>query len=148
MYNRPPKSSVEELRRYDPELGVRYSWERRKWAITRKVMPLMWASIPRPVRRIPRRGGGADEVILDPRSELSLNYRNKTEVVGFVRDLNKDAVKEVLRMDGWRRGNDINKRIGNLEMMQEKQREFARKDRVHAAYDFLRSGWRRNPMSY
>lgn len=109
---------------------------------------MMQHSIPRPVRRIPRTGGGYDEVILDPQSELSLNWRNKTASVLYTEELNRDVVLEVMRMDGWRRGNDINKRIAGLEATQERQRQFERKDRVHAAYDFLKSGWRRNIMSY
>lgn len=148
MYNRPSRSSLAELKRYDPDLGARYSWEKKKWAITRKVMPIVWQSIPRPVRKIRSSGGGVEEVNADSRSELALNWKNKTAVIGFVRDLTKEVIRQVLRMDGWRRGNDINRRIENVEAIQQKQREFEKKDRSRAAYDFLRSGVRRNIMSY
>ena len=86
-------------------------------------------------------------MILDPQSELALNWRDKTAVIGYVKDLTKEVIREVLRMDGWRRGNSINNRIASLEAATEKQREFEKRDRYHAAYDFMKAGWRRNIMS-
>lgn len=148
MQNRPSKSSLAELKRYDSELGARYSWEKKRWAITRKVMPLLRSHLPLPVKRMPRMGGGFDEVLKPELSEAYLNWKNKTVVIGYVRDLTKETIREVFRMDGWRKGNSIHGRIAGVEAGIEKRQQYEKKQRVGAAYDFLRSGIRRNIMSY
>lgn len=131
------------LRRYDPNIDVRYSWERRSWAISfRTRRPDL---IPPPVRT-ELTGSGLLEHILPERSEAYISYRTKTYPAAYVRRLSWLAFDRIVESDAARNGS-VAKQIRNIESARASDQYRQSKDRWKEARSFMNHHARTNVMA-
>lgn len=124
---------ADALRRYDPELDVRYSWERRRWAIVfRTRRPDL---IPKPVVWTETEAGPA-ESLAPEYSEAYISYKTKTYPAGYVKRLGWPAYENIVNSDTQLRGSVAGK-LKELEEKREKEYAAQKKDRYKEARKFM-----------
>jgi len=134
---------AEALRRYDPELDVRYSWERRRWAIVfRTRRPDL---IPAPVKCALTSAGFVDE-LLPEKSEAYISYRTKTYPAAYVKKLGWPAYERIVASDTVLRGS-VKSQLKKLEEVREIERMRQAKDRYKEARSYMNWHARAHPMS-
>lgn len=134
---------AEAMRRYDPELDVRYSWERRQWAIVyRTRRPDL---IPPPVKNIHTEGGWLEE-LLPEKSEAYISYRTKTYPAGYVRRLGWSAYERLIQSDTMLRGS-VRKQLQKLKDEREIEQRRQSQERWKEARTFINWHARTHPMA-
>ena len=124
---------ADALRRYDHELDVRYSWERRRWAIVfRTRRPDL---IPKPVVWTETKSGPVESLAAE-NSEAYISYKTKTFPAGYVKKLGWPAYENIVRSDTQMRGS-VAGELRKLEEKREKEQEAQRKDRYKEARKFM-----------
>lgn len=123
------------LRRYDPNIDVRYSWERRSWAIVFR--PRRPDLIPPPVY-----GDGR----LAEQSEAHISYRTKTQPVGYVKKLNWQAVERIIAADTTRAG-PLSKQMASMQAQRDAGYGRQAKDRYKEARKYMNWHARTHPMA-
>ena len=126
---------AETLRRYDPNIDVRYSWERRSWAIVFR--PRRPDLIPPPVY-----GDGR----LAEQSEAHISYRTKTQPVGYVKKLSWQAVEKIIASDTARMG-PVAKQIASMQAERDAEYDRKAKDRHKEARKYMNWHARTHPMA-
>lgn len=142
---------VAALKRYDPGLRVRWSHERKRWAVdapyAEQTAP---AAIPAPVR-FERIEDGSHWVarLLPEYSERNIQYRDRRYVVCWATRLTRDLVGAIARRDSHRVRRGL---VGLLdEDMAVRDAEKAKterrttQDRVDAGYDRFKFNLRKDP---
>jgi hypothetical protein len=131
------------LRRYDPNLDVRYSWERRSWAISfRTRRPDL---IPRPVR--PEiTGSGIIEHLMPERSEAYISYRTKTYPAAYVKKLSWNTFERIVASDVGRNGSVTNQ-VKEIQAARDAEIHRQNKDRWKEARSFMNWHGRNNIMA-
>lgn len=134
---------VEALRRYDPDIDVRYSWERRRWAIAfRTRRPDL---IPPPVYSVPTEAGYV-ESLLPEKSEAYVSYKTKTYPVAYVSRLSWKTYEDVIKSDTVFRGS-VRKRLQQLADAREIEARRQAKDRWKEARTYMNWHARTHVMS-
>ncbi len=124
---------ADALRRYDPGMDVRFSWERNRWAITfRTRRPDL---IPKPVR-FTETAAGVIETIMPENSEAYISYKTKTFPAGYVKRLGWPAYENIVRSDTQMRGSVAGK-LKELEEAREAAYVAAKKDRQKEARKYM-----------
>jgi len=124
---------ADALRRYDPDIDVRYSWERRRWAIVfRTRRPDL---IPKPVRWVETKTGPV-ETLAPENSEAYISYKTKTYPAGYVKRLGWPAYENIVRSDTQMRGG-VASELQKLEDKREAEYAAAKKDRYKEARKFM-----------
>lgn len=124
---------ADALRRYDRDLDVRYSWERRQWAITfRTRRPDL---IPPPVKVVPVAGGWQEEV-LPEKSEAYISYQTKTFPAGYVKRLSWKAYEGIVQSDTMLRGS-VKRQMTALKNVREAEYKRQSKDRWKEARSYM-----------
>lgn len=123
---------ADALRRYDRNLDVRYSWERKMWAITyRTRRPDL---LPKPVRFIETKAGVV-ESLMPEKSEAYVSYRTKTFPAAYIDRLNWDAYKRIIESDSMRA--NVRSRLKDLEEKREAEYRAKSKDRWKEARSYM-----------
>lgn len=131
------------LRRYDRNLDIRYSWERRKWAVT--VRTRLKGMVPPPVR-YERVGGIFVTHLLPEKSERYISFHTKTIAVAYVDHVTTSVVDQIVASDSWRRGNSATRRVREVEEARVRGATTDKKARSREARKFLSFMHRRDPM--
>ena len=126
---------AEALRRYDPNVDVRYSWERRSWAIVFR--PRRPDLIPPPVH-----GEGR----LAELSEEHISYRTKTCPVGYVKKLSWNVAEKMIASDTARNG-ALAKQTAALQAGRDADAGRQAKDRYKEARKYMNWHARTHPMA-
>lgn len=138
---------ADALRRYDPNIDVRYSWERRSWAISfRTRRPDL---IPPPVRVKPlgdTAGAGFIEELLPEKSEAYISYRTKTYPAAYVKRLSMHALERIVECDTSRNGS-VKSHLKKIMAEREAAAHAQSKDRWKEARSFMNWHARTNPMA-
>lgn len=131
---------------YDRSLRVRWSWERRCWAIEAKVLrPELMAP---PVRFIPIPGTQlAREQLLPELSDKNICYRHKTSILAFTPVVDMRAFEVVVDSDGQRSRRSLSQRVEDVEAFRTVEFARQRKERAREARKFLNWSHNRTPMS-
>ena len=128
---------ADALRRYDPNIDVRYSWERRSWAISfRTRRPDL---IPPPVRVKPlgdTAGAGFVEELLPEKSEAYISYRTKTYPAAYVKRLSWHALERIVQSDVGRNGS-VKSQLKKIMADREAADHARSKDRWKEARSFM-----------
>lgn len=133
---------ADALRRYDRNLDVRYSWERRQWAITyRTTRPDL---LPKPVR-FTESEGGVLESLMPEKSEAYISYRTRTYPAAYVPKLSWDLYKKMIAADSMRR--NVKTRLKDLAVKREAEYKLQQKDRWKEARSYLNWHARTHPMA-
>lgn len=141
---RPQGSAVvAALKRYDKNLDVRWSWQKRMWAIVTR--PLRPDLIPAPMKWAHTAGGWVDER-LPEKSEAAVSFRTKTMPVGYVKHLTWDLVKQIATTDTWRNGR-IAKQLAKMQEAAERDRMRVARDRWREARKYMNWHARTHPMA-
>ena len=145
---------VAALKRYDPGLRVRWSHERKQWAVdapfAENTDPRF---IPKPVRFEKIEDGEGEHWVarlMPEYSERSMQFRDKRYVVCWAKNLTREILGAVRRCDSHRPG------MGNLvklfdheivmaEESKKKSRIAATDERVYTAWDKFKFHLRKNP---
>jgi hypothetical protein len=135
---RPQGYVVDALRRYDPNLDIRWSWEKRKWAIV--VRPLRPELIPAPIRYAKTSVGWVEEK-LPERSEAAISYRTETMPVGYFEKITWSVLGDIIENDTWRKGR-VARQLQAMAEKAEADRKKVEADRRKEAWKYLR--WRDN----
>ena len=141
---RPRESLVvSALKRYDPNLDIRFSWQKGKWAITTR--PLRPDLIPPPIRW-EKGEEGWGETMLPERSEARISYRTKTMPVAYVGRLSAEAISQVIEADTWKNGR-IERQLEKMQEVVERDRMIVKRDRWREARDYMKWHARTHPMA-
>lgn len=142
---RPQGSAVvATLKRYDRHLDVRWSWQKRMWAIVTR--PLRPDLIPAPMRWAKTEAGVWTDERLPERCEAAVSFRTKTMPVGYVKHLSWDLVRQVIGNDTWRNGR-LAKQLKAMQESAERDRLRVAKDRWREARSFMNWHARTHPMA-
>ena len=134
---------ADALRRYDPELDVRYSWERRRWAIVfRTRRPDL---IPPPVRPVLTAAGWTED-LLPEKSEAYISYRTKTFPAAYVKKLGWPAFDRIVAADTVLRGS-VKKQLKTLQVKREIAERAQAKDRWKEARSYMNWHARTHPLA-
>ena len=134
---------ADALRRYDPELDIRYSWERKRWAITfRTRRPDL---IPKPVAWT-ETASGPVEKLMPEKSEAYISWKTKTYPAGYVKKLGWPAYENIVRSDTQMRGG-VASELANLEAAREAVIASDKKDRYKEARKYMNWHARTHPMA-
>ena len=132
---------AEALRRYDPDMDIRYSWERQCWAIAfRTRRPDL---IPPPVRSTVTAAGFVD-TLLPEKSEAYISYRTKTYPAAYVKRLSWHTFDRVIASDTVFRGS-VRKHLLGLKEAREKEERRLRLDRYKEARTYMNWHARTHP---
>jgi hypothetical protein len=142
---------VAALKRYDPGLRVRWSWEKRKWAVD---APFAESTdpraIPKPVRFEQVDGTGHWVARLMPEySERNIQFRDNRYVVCWAKRLTPALVSAIAKRDSHR----VKKGLVGLfdrdqaERIDEKKKATRRAtdERVYSGWDRFKFDLRKNP---
>ncbi len=128
---------ADAIRRYDPNIDVRYSWERRCWAIAfRTRRPDL---IPPPVRSIAlgdRMSSGFVDELLPEKSEAYISYRTKTLPAAYVKRLSMHALERIVQCDTGRNGS-VKSQLKKIMADREAAAHAVSKDRWKEARSFM-----------
>lgn len=134
---------ADALRRYDPDIDVRYSWERRQWAIVfRTRRPDL---IPPPVRPVMTAGGVVEE-LLPERSEAYISYQTKTFPAAYVPKLSWNAMDSIVASDT-RLNGSVRRQMRDLKIAREAEAKRKAKDRWKEARSYMNWHGRTHPMA-
>ena len=134
---------ADALRRYDPELDIRYSRERKQWAIVfRTRRPDL---IPPPVSPI-KTAASFTEELLPEKSEAYISYRTKTFPAGYVKKLGWPAYSKIIASDTVLRGS-VRKRLDELKTVREREQQRQARDRWKEARTYMNWHARTHPMA-
>lgn len=134
-------SGVAALKRYDPTLRVRWSFEKKAWAVDAPYKKFDAQFLPAPVRYV-QSGTIVEEKLLPELSERRILYRDKRYLVCATKVLDRRLLYAVVAHDTHR-----NKRgaVGTFEDLRKEEkeqesREAARRkdERVYGAWDYYR----------
>lgn len=132
---------AEALRRYDPNIDVRYSWEHRKWAIAfRTRRPDL---IPPPVRPVITHAGVVEE-LLPEKSEAYISYRTKTYPAAYVKKLSWKTYDDLIASDTQLQGS-VKRQMKHLAEQREIEYRRKSKDRYKEARSFMNWHARTHP---
>lgn len=140
---------VDALKRYDRNLNVRWSWEKKKWAVEsptlrpdKVVPPVRFERIPGTTQYL--------EVMAPPYSEKRICFDRKTNVLFWIKKLTWDIVELVIESDvkRFKRREDFFKSVEKQDAVREKEVESYEKDMKREAYKFYRWAYNRSPMAY
>lgn len=134
---------IAAIRRYDPNLDVRWSWEKGKWALVYR--PPRPDLIPPPVRTV-RTAAGWVEERLPEKSEAHISFRTKTMPVGYVSNLSWHVFEQVVQTDTRRRGR-VARQLARMQEIAERDRRRIAKDRWKEARKYMLWHARTHPMS-
>lgn len=141
---RPQGSAVvAALKRHDKNLDVRWSWQKRMWAIVTR--PLRPDLIPVPMKWAKTAAGWVDER-LPERSEAAVSFRTQTMPVGYVKNLSWDLVRQIVTTDTWRNGR-VAKQLKAMQEAAERDRMRVARDRWKEARKFMNWHARTHPMA-
>ncbi len=134
---------ADALRRYDPEIDVRYSWERRRWAIVfRTRRPDL---IPKPVIWTETEAGPVESLAAE-HSEAYISYKTKTYPAGYVKKLGWPAYENIVRSDTQMRGG-VASELKRMADAREAAYQAQKKDRHLEARKFMNWHGRTHPMA-
>ncbi len=134
---------ADALRRYDPELDIRYSWERRRWAIVfRTRRPDL---IPKPVVWT-ETAAGPVAALMPELSEAYISYKTKTYPAGYVKRLGWPAYENIVRSDTQMRGSVVSQ-LKKLKDERETEYNRKKKDRQLEARKYMNWHARTHPMA-
>lgn len=141
---RPQRSAVvAALKRYDKNLDVRWSWQKKMWAVVTR--PLRPDLIPAPMRWA-KEASGWVERRLPELSEHALSFRTKTMPVGYVKHLSWDLVRQIASTDTWRNGR-VAKQLARMQESAERSRMSVARDRWREARSYMNWHARTHPMA-
>jgi hypothetical protein len=141
---RPQGSAVvAALKRYDKNLDVRWSWQKRMWAVVTR--PLRPDLIPAPMKWV-QTATGWMEGRLPEKSEAAVSFRTKTMPVGYVKHLSWDLVRQIIETDTWRNGR-IAKQLAKMQEAAERDRMRVSRDRWREARKYMNWHARTHPMA-
>lgn len=148
--------AVEALKRYDPGLRVRWSWQKQCWAVDAPYKftdkdPRHFLLPPVRYERVGDKGDRFVERLLPELSDRMIEYRDRRYVVCHIRsgmlDRGEQLVAAIRSKDSHR---DSGRMVGQLDRHLEAQRvakqkraEFARSERVYEGWDRFRHSLRR-----
>lgn len=136
---------ADALRRYDPNLDVRYSWERKAWAIAfRTRRPDL---IPPPVKAAPvgmTTMDGFIEELLPEKSEAYISYRTKTYPAAYVKKLSWHTFEGLIKSDTQLQGS-VKRQMKHLEEQRDIEYHRKAKDRYREARSFMNWHARTHP---
>ena len=136
---------ADALRRYDPNLEVRYSWERKSWAIAfRTRRPDLIPPPVRPTALGEHAGAGFVDELLPEKSEAYISYRTKTYPAAYVKRLSWHTYEGLIKSDTQLQGS-VKRQMKHLE--EQRDIEYLRKkqDRYRGARDYMRWHARTHP---
>lgn len=133
---------VQALRAYDRKLRVRWSHEKKKWAIERSVPRSVWPHLVPPVvfERIPGTKFFKEHLLAEF-SEKRICWDSKTEVVAYCKNITWDVFQAIVNSD-CRRVGSVNARVNALEKARVSEAQRRDYDRMREAYKYLR--WAEN----
>lgn len=134
---------ADALRRRDPNLDVRYSWERRRWAIVHR--PRRPDLIPPPVRP-ELTAGGIVEHLLPEKSEAYISYRTKTYPIAYVEKLSWLAFRRLVESDTMTAGS-VKRQLAAINEARRKEERRQSQDRWKEARSFMNWHARTHVMS-
>ena len=141
---RPQGSAVvAALKRYDKNLDVRWSWQKKAWAIVTR--PLRPDLIPAPMRWMQTAAGWV-EARLPEKSEAYVSFRTKTMPVGYVKHLSWDLVRQITTTDTWRNGR-VARQLQKMQEAAERDRMRVARDRWREARKYMNWHARTHPMA-
>lgn len=141
---------VDALRRYDPGLRVRWSWEKRKWCVdapaktmdSKLLVPPVWFE----------RIGDSDswvEHTLPMASDKYISYHSHRYIICWSPHVDRRLYEAIVKRDGHRmRGGFVGELNRNLHARNEamfKEREKKSKELAYGAYDYYRFLNRKHP---
>lgn len=141
------------LRTYDPNIRVRWSWEKRKWAVEAKakrgkmILPPVFYEPVQGFKDLYR------ESLLPEKSDRYIQYHDQYYVICWARKLNWALYHKIVRMDVHRHNNErmaVNERMRDIFAAEDAGKEkFAKKqkDVAEMAYDKYRWLSNRQPWN-
>lgn len=131
---------IEALRRYDPGLRVRWSHEKKCWAVDAPFTHPNPNVIPKPIKF--QRIGNGDywiETLLPEYSERNIQYRDRRYVVCWAKRVTHRLLDAIVKRDGQRFKRGIvgvfDKNQADTAAGKRKEATFAKGERVYAAWD-------------
>lgn len=140
---------VNQLKRYDPGLRIRWSWEKKKWAVEAPVR--RQDKLVPPVFYEPVGEGEWIEHILPELSERYITYQEKMYVICWTKNLDTRLVDAVVKRDSNRiSGNylaSIDRKI--IDYYGKKKVDEAKRtdERCREAWDLMKYYARKNPTA-
>lgn len=138
---------VDALKRYDPGLRVRWSFEKKKWAVDAPLKDRRDIAPPVFYERLP--GNQYIEHLLPEKSERYINYHSGRYPVCFAVKLNKALLPAIAQRDQVRmRGAFVGKYVEGLRQerdFKERGREKRADERAREGYELLKFIQRKNP---
>lgn len=133
---------ADALRRYDPELDIRYSWERRQWAIVyRTRRPDL---LPPPVKNVLTEAGTI-EILMPEKSEIYISYRTKTYPAAYVPKLSWNVFHKIIASDTMLRGS-VKSQMQQLKQAKAVEARRVAKDRWKEARTYMNWHARTHPL--
>lgn len=133
---------ADALRRYDRNLDVRYSWERRRWAITfRTRRPDL---LPKPVV-FQETEGGVVERLMPEKSEAYVSYYTRTYPAAYVDRLNWEVYQRIVESDTMREG--VARKLKSMSFARDMEYKRQSKDRWKEARSYMNWHARSNIMA-
>ena len=124
---------ADALRRYDPGMDIRFSWEKNRWAIVfRTRRPDL---IPKPVVWTETKAGPV-ETLASENSEAYISWKTKTFPAGYVKRLGWPAYENIVRSDTQMRGG-VAAELKKIEEKREAEYAAQKKDRYQEARKFM-----------
>lgn len=142
---------VDALRRYDPGLRVRWSPEKKKWAVTAPFNAPNPNVIPKPVRfvRVGTAGDFYEEVLLPENSERNIQYRTRTYVICWATRLTPALIPAIAQRDSHRSKKGLvglfDQEIAATDARKKKELRARTDERVYAGWDRFKFDLRKNP---
>lgn len=138
---------ADALRRYDPNIEIRYSWERKSWAIAfRTRRPDL---IPPPIKSVPigsYSGNGFIEELLPEKSEAYISYRTKTYPAAYVKKLSWKTFDQLIASDTMMTGS-VKRQMKTLDDKRNIEYHRQNKDRWKEARTYMKWHARTHPMA-
>ena len=131
---------ADAIRRYDPRLDIRYSWEAKQWAVVFKPSQRWWGMIPKPVAAV-QTPSGVVEKLLPEKSDNNISYRTRTQVVGYFKKPSWRAMETLVQSDTWA-GKRISQRLKDMKEVTAKEQRRISRDRWFEARKFI--NWHAN----
>ncbi len=140
---------VEALKRYDPGLRVRWSHEKKKWAVDAKFFLPNPNVLPKPVRFLEIGPDQWLETLLPEYSERNIQYRDHTYVVCWARKVDWPLLRAVASRDAqkFKKGlaGALDQEMASQAIAKEKTAKSVKDERVYAAWDRFKFDRRKNP---
>ncbi len=141
---------VEALRRYDSGLRVRWSHEKKQWAVDAPFNLPNPNVIPKPVKFY-RIGSGDHwvETLLPEYSERNIQYKDRRYVVCWVKRLTPALVPAIARRDAQRNKKGLvgvfDEDLAARTAQKKTEEKQSREARVYSGYDRFKFDLRKNP---